>query len=545
MNVPATQTTTPARTGRLPGTTGSAGAADRRWPAWTVPAVVGLLTVVGAILRLEVAHQSLFADELSTYWIIRDHGLRGVVSTVHSDAEITPPLYFVLAWATTVFGHAPELVRGPSLIAGIASIPLMYRLALRTIGPRAALIAAALTAVAPFPLYYSTEARAYGLMMALVIGSTLALLTAVDTRRARWWVVYAICSCAAVYAHYTCVFVLATQAVWVLWAHPEARRPALLANLAAALAFAPWVSGLLADFNSPTTKILSALAPFTFHDVRFSFEHWSVGYPIPTPLALTEFPGGIALVLLAVALLLGGVGVVTRVRAGSIRFAPASVDRRLLLIVALALAVPVGTVVVTIVGTNLVTVRNLAASWPAMTLVLAALLAAPPPRLRLVAGGLAFVAFAIGAGKLLTDRYQRPDAQGAADLVKREAGPRGVVIDETALLSPGPLSSLDASLSGPRFTVIRSQAPAERDHPFTIFDAVMSRADAFAQASRAAGDGRIWVVGTRFPRSALLRLGTAKLEAARKAGAPAGYRLVRRNVFPGILETEVTEYVRR
>ena len=69
-------------------------------------------------------------------------------------------------------------------------------------------------------------------------------------------------SCAAVYTHYTAVFVLGAQLLWLLWAHPEARRPALLANLGAALAFLPWISGLIADLNSPTTKILGALQPF-------------------------------------------------------------------------------------------------------------------------------------------------------------------------------------------------------------------------------------------------------------------------------------------
>src|ERR1700751_2137743 len=91
------------------------------------------LTAVGLALRLVVAHQSLFADELSTYWIITAHGLGGVLSTVHSDAEITPPLYFVASWLSSQISHAPELVRAPSLIAGTATIPIVYLLGLRTV----------------------------------------------------------------------------------------------------------------------------------------------------------------------------------------------------------------------------------------------------------------------------------------------------------------------------------------------------------------------------------------------------------------------------
>ncbi len=45
-------------------------------------------------------------------------------------------------------------------------------------------------------------------MILAVTVSTLGMLLALDTGRARWWVVYAVAACAAVYSHYTCVFVL-------------------------------------------------------------------------------------------------------------------------------------------------------------------------------------------------------------------------------------------------------------------------------------------------------------------------------------------------
>ena len=39
--------------------------------------MVAAITVVGAALRLVVLHDSLFADELSTYWIVSGHSLGG------------------------------------------------------------------------------------------------------------------------------------------------------------------------------------------------------------------------------------------------------------------------------------------------------------------------------------------------------------------------------------------------------------------------------------------------------------------------------------
>ena len=110
----------------------------------------------------------------------------------------------------------PELLRLPSLLAGVATIPGVYLLGVRTVGRSAGLVAAALTALAPFMAFYSTEGRGYAVMMALLLASTLALLTAVDDGRRRWWVLYALATCLTMYTHYTAAFVLATQLAWVL-----------------------------------------------------------------------------------------------------------------------------------------------------------------------------------------------------------------------------------------------------------------------------------------------------------------------------------------
>ena len=167
---------------------------------------VAALTVAGLALRLAVAGQGLFADELSTYWIVTGGGLGHVISTVHTDAEITPPLFFALSWLFAQLGHAPELIRAPSLIAGTATIPLTYAVGRRTIGTPAALVAAGLVTVSPFLVYYSAEARGYAVMVALVLASTLALLLAAERGGIGWWALYAACACGAVYSHYTSVF---------------------------------------------------------------------------------------------------------------------------------------------------------------------------------------------------------------------------------------------------------------------------------------------------------------------------------------------------
>ena len=200
-------------------------------------------------------------------------------------------------------------MRLPSLIAGTATIPLVYALGARTLSKTAGVIAAAVIALSPFMIYYSVEARAYAVMIALLTLSALALWLAIESGRARWWVVYAICSCAALYSHYTCVFVLAAQVLWVVWKHREALRACIVANVAVAVGFAPWLPGFVADNNSPTTDILDFLQPFNLGAVTDAIENWAVGYPyIPE----TVLPGAVAQLMIAAGLVLAVVGCAPR-----------------------------------------------------------------------------------------------------------------------------------------------------------------------------------------------------------------------------------------
>jgi 4-amino-4-deoxy-L-arabinose transferase-like glycosyltransferase len=488
--------------------------------------IVALITGLGAALRLVVGGQSMFADELSTYWIVAGRSLGDVLSVVRTDAEITPPLYFVATWLTTRIDLAPELVRAPSLIAGIATIPLVYVLGLRTAGRAAGLVAAALTALSPFMVYYSAEARGYALMIALVVLSTIALLAAVDGGRARWWVAYGACACLAVYTHYTSVFALAAQLLWLLWAHPEARRPALLASAAAAIAFLPWAGGLHGDLTSATTDILSALSPLTWSFVRTSLLHWAIGYPYAIESTrILALPGELALVLLAVAGLAALAGLMAARSSRSARGARAGgLDRRLVLLVVLAVSVPLGTAVASAVGSNILGTRNLAASWPAFALCLAAFLVAGGPRLGPLAAALAIAAFAIGAVKLLGPDFRRPDFQGVAAAIDRAAAPADVVVDGAPFSPAGVPGALDAALERPHERFYLGRDEVEYD-PFRILAPAPPTEDVIERAVAAAGGRRLFMAFTR---------GSPLIDEA-VAALPPGYRRADERTYPGLV----------
>jgi mannosyltransferase len=516
---------------------------SRRHSVQTSALIVAALTVVGFAFRFIVAGQSIFADELSTYWISATHSLGGVLSLLYgtgtiAHAEITPPLSFLLFWLSTRLGHSPELLRLPSLIAGTATIPIVYLIARRTVGHVAGLIATALTALSPFMIYYSTEARAYGLLMLAVSVSTLAILLALDTGRTRWWVIYAVSACAAFYLHYTCVFVLAVQAAWVLWACPQARRAVILASAAAAVGVLPWLPGLINDYRSPTVKILSALSPFTPYAARFDLEHWVIGYPATlTAVGLRSVPGPAALILLACAAALTAVGLVVLLRGGAVARV-ADLDRRIVLVLALAVATPLGAALESVVGNSIFSIRDLAVSWPYAALAGAAALTATRPPIAWAATAMAVGAFAIGAFTMLDSSVGRPDYQSAANYIERDARAGDVAVDVTGYLSPGPLTGLDVALHR-RMPVFRGAAPAERGHPFGFLDPIVPVQQAVEEAVKAAHGHRIFLVTNVF-NTGIVKLGPGAHPAP--TAFPASYRVIARRLYPGVANTLVEVY---
>ena len=390
-------------------------------------APIAVIVVVGAALRISQLHQSLVADELWSYVGATQSSLGHVIDWVRSDQEITPPLFTVLAWISAKAGDPTVLIRLPSLLGGIAVIPLIYALGLRTVGRRAAYIAATLAALSPYLAWYSVEARAYSLTIVLVAASTLLLLIAIDRGPWAWWAAYAGLSCAAMYAHYTAVYVLLAQLAWALWRHPEVRRRVVVANLVAALAYLPWLPGVREDFQSPTQHTIGALVPFDLHNIIDFTARFALGHPA---IGLHDFLGTWPEVVLALGMAVAVVGLGIAWLGGRKRpTGPREGSEAISLVVMLAVAAPIGVAMASLIGEPMYLPRNLATSWPGLALALGALLSAGLPVFRVVATTLVVGVFAYCAIRTTEPPLQRPALRSAAAFIDKKAGPKDVVLD--------------------------------------------------------------------------------------------------------------------
>ena len=474
----------------------------------TAAGLVAGLTLAGLALRAAGMGESLLGDELFTYVVVRGHSPGDVIDLVQTDLEITPPLYFLLAWAADQLGDGIWLLRLPALLAGTALIPVVYLVGVRLVGRPAALFASALAALSPFMVFYSTEARAYAPMTLLVLASTYALLEALDGRGRGWWLAYALASAAAMYSHYTAALVLAPQAAWALWTARDHWRGLLAANAGAALAFLPWVPSLSDDTGAVAQRVIGAFEPFGFDAVQRSLTRAVAGTPF---MSVDDLPGHPALAMLALAAIVVSAGAIVARRRPSV---PA-------LVLVLALGAPLGAAIYSLLGDDIYIARNMAVSLPGIWLLGGALVTAVPARFAVAAGALVLACFGIGAAKTLDDDSQRPAYRDIARYIDGAARPGDAVL-ELSLVGAG----------GPPGRAL--EIWFERPHP--SFRVRVD--DGERRAVRAARGGRLFFV---VPRVELI-------EKAVSLGKPAvqgldpSFRLVGRRDYPGLVPMTVYVY---
>jgi mannosyltransferase len=179
--------------------------------------IVAGLSLLAAVLRFAtLGVQSYHHDEIVTVSRILPSGFPEAMNAV-GYSESTPPLYYALAWLwVQLFGTSEFGLRSLSALAGVATVPFAYLIAVELKGRRAGIAAAALVAVNPMLLWYSQEARAYALLVLLCAISTLYFLRALDRGRVRDFRAWGIASALALATHYFAVFPIAVEALWLL-----------------------------------------------------------------------------------------------------------------------------------------------------------------------------------------------------------------------------------------------------------------------------------------------------------------------------------------
>jgi len=203
--------------------------------------VVLLLAFALRVYRLDA--NALWWDEsLSLYRSTRDLGTvlanTILIQTILTTDTIPQGYFLLLNLFVRAAGTSEFALRLFSVLANVATLPLLYVLARRWTSPAVAWLAAFLGAVSPFYVWYAQEARPYALVL---FWSTLAVyalarafpIATVDV--SRFYVgVYVLASIAALFTHYLALFLFPFHALAIgilVWRTPTRRWWCLLPAL--------------------------------------------------------------------------------------------------------------------------------------------------------------------------------------------------------------------------------------------------------------------------------------------------------------------------
>lgn len=508
-------------------------------PAWGW-ASLAALTLLALAIRLLSLRQSLWGDEGFT-WLVTGHStFGGMIDAVRSDYEVTPPFYFALAWLSRRLGDSPEAIRTPSVLAATLLVPAIFALGRRTVGWRAGLLGGALVALSPMAIYYGVEARNYSLLALEVTLSTLVLLKATSKYASRWWwVAFSLLTALALYTHYTSVFVIAAQFLWVFLFRRDGYLCLLGSGLAAAVLFAPWLPELARDSRAAGSQVIAVLSPLTSRAFGRGIAAWLFGLP---EASLKVVPGPVALGLLAVLAL-----VVTGYAASRLLSRrPAAPGSKPALVALVAIAAPLGVLLVSMVGDDIFLPRNLMSSLPCALLLVSAGVLALPGRTRTVGAVVLVIAYGIAAASTFRAAASRPDLRSVAQLLDAKAPADALVADymSTVLGGGDQLNYVEFQSGRPHSFVYYSPTTLDGSPGFEV---VMSkpgrgRAVRSVEASNLLDAATIAAAGRGKPELfvAVPDLPVfGRREAIRKV---PGYSFEGRTTFPGSIPMIVDRY---
>ena len=245
---------------------------------WKAAGIVAAITLAAGVFRLpSLLHNGLSRDEANVYVELLAPTFGAFLHRV-ADIDYHPPLYFLLEyfWAKTA-GVGEIAFKSLPFACSLLTVPAVYALGKAANSKILGFLAAALFAIAPFPINYSTT---YLYPLAILANAWFALQVTSSRRNQLTPGSYALTACsslAAVYTHYTALILVPFVVLWTL--------------------LSP--NGIKHGVRAASAIVLGAL-PFAFWLPVFLHQH-QVGLPYESPAQLTQ---SIQFVVVALALLL-------------------------------------------------------------------------------------------------------------------------------------------------------------------------------------------------------------------------------------------------
>lgn len=209
---------------------------------------------IGFTVRIaQLGKPSLWLDEAIT-WLIVSAPLKEGLERMLVDA-VHPPLHYLILRPVAAMNQNEFALRLPSVLFGLVSIPLMYRLGRAVAGAPGrerlvGLLAAAFLAINPFHVWFAREARNYELVFLL----SLLILYSFHhiIQNGKGWIGFVVASTLAYFTHYLTLLLALVQLIYFSLTFRESHRYLRRWVLAQSLAILPLMLWLTALFSQET-----------------------------------------------------------------------------------------------------------------------------------------------------------------------------------------------------------------------------------------------------------------------------------------------------
>jgi hypothetical protein len=206
--------------------------------------ILTILLLAAAVRIINSSAWPVWTDEGWTTWSTSDPELEVVLKReIAQDRH--PPLYFIVltAWRTLA-GDSRLALRFVSIVGGLLTVALTYRIGKDWFGQRAGLYGALLLAVLHMAVYYSQELRDYGWLTLSVTVMTLLFARYLRCPGRRRLIAYILGVVFMLYTLYLGVLFLAVHGVVAvfIWRGAWRQKAALIGGwLAAVVLYIPWL----------------------------------------------------------------------------------------------------------------------------------------------------------------------------------------------------------------------------------------------------------------------------------------------------------------
>jgi uncharacterized membrane protein len=233
-------------------------------PLWCLILLAGMLRIH------HLNFKSVSIDESIGFFYAIEPLYRIIILTIN---DVHPPLFYLTHhfWIE-LFGRGEAAIRAISVVFGVLSLAMTYKLGKLVFNKWVGLSAAFLMAVSPWHIWICQNARSNSMLLFLVLVSIYSFYHLVFNGQRRWYYIYAMATLLSIYTHYFAFMIWFTQMLFFLLYFPTLTSRVRLfwrTQLTIVLAYSLWLPFMISQF---ITKSRPTYKDFTFSFLKNLFD---------------------------------------------------------------------------------------------------------------------------------------------------------------------------------------------------------------------------------------------------------------------------------